>query len=184
MSDETVPNYSAMMQAVLDALRTSAGQASNAEINAAVVQALALPAAVVERLHKEGSALTEVGYRLQWTRTYLRQFGLIDSPRRGHWALTELGWKTETVDPAEVVRTVQGQMEAKSAAKDGQAPIFPDLVAEAPARPPATTVAAGVRSPTPLFPTYGNVRHFLHILDGVPAAAYLSMANAIMGSAR
>ena len=69
-----------MMPAVLNALRANDGQAFNAEINAAVVQALALPLAACARLHKEGAALTEVEYRLQWTRTYLRQFGLIDSP--------------------------------------------------------------------------------------------------------
>jgi restriction system protein len=37
----------------------------------------------------------------------------------------------------------------------------------------------GLRSPTPLFPTYSNARHFLRIFDGVAGDAYQSMASAI-----
>ena len=179
MSEATVPSYDAMMQPVIAALRANDGQASNAEICAFVIQTLALPPAAVDRLHTAGSPLTELAYRLQWTRTYLRQYGLIDSPRRGYWLLTEAGWQTETVDVGEIVRIVRGQMQTRAAAKDGQTPIFPELVAQPPAKLHAVTATPGLRSPTPLFPTYTNVRHFLHILEGSNAAAYLGMAGAI-----
>ena len=179
MSEATVPRYDALMQPVMDALHASNGQASNAEICAYVVQALALPAAAAEQAHKPGAALTELEYRLQWTRTYLRQYGLIDSARRGHWLLTELGWKTQAANPAEIVRTVRSQMQARAVEKGGQAPIFPDIAVEPPAAAHATAATPGPRSPTPLFPTYGNVRHFLRILSGVKGAAYLGMASAI-----
>ena len=179
MSEGTVPSYATLMQPVMDALHASNGQASNAEICAYVVQTLALPAAVAAQAHKPGAALTELEYRLQWTRTYLRQYGLIDSARRGHWLLTAMGWKTQAVNPAEIVHTVRGQMQARTADKVGQALIFPELVIEPPAASHATTATPGLRSPTPLFPTYGNARHFLRILGGVKGAAYLGMANAI-----
>ncbi len=48
-------------------------------------------------------------YRLAWTRTYLKQYGLIDNSERGVWSLTPLGRKTEAVDPEEVTRTVYQQ---------------------------------------------------------------------------
>lgn len=179
MSEATVPGYDALMQPVIDALHANAGQASNAEICAYVVQTLALPAAAAAQLHKPGAALTELEYRLQWTRTYLRQYGLIDSVRRGHWLLTEEGWKTQTVTSTEVVRAVRRQMQNRAVEKDGQAPIFPELVTETPATYRTPSDAPGLRSPTPLFPTYSNVRHFLRILGGVKGAAYLAMAGAI-----
>ncbi|MEI2776545.1 MAG: winged helix-turn-helix domain-containing protein [Tetrasphaera sp.] len=149
------------------------------EIAAYVAWTLLLPPTVTERQHKEGAALTELEYRLQWTRTYLRQSGLIDSTRRGHWLLTPAGWQTETVDPAEVVRAVRSQMRARAVEKGGQAPIFPGLAVEQAPRSQPVASAPGLRSPTPLLPTYTNARHFLRILDGVSAAAYLGMASAI-----
>ncbi len=98
MADETLLDYDDLMQPVIDTLRATGGQASNAELNAAIVAALGLPPALATQTHQPTSNLTELEYRLQWTRTYLRQFGLIDSPRRGVWALTKAGWQTGQVD--------------------------------------------------------------------------------------
>ena len=177
MAEQAVPTYDAMMQSVLDVLRAAGGQASNEQICAAVIDALDLPLSVSELPHKPGSSLTELQYRLQWTRTYLRQFGLIDSPRRSVWVLTEAGRQAEQVDPREVVRFVRGQMGARKAEENGQEPIFAQDGDAAAAGAPDAVPA--LRSPTPLFPTYSNVRRFLTILDGTTNAAYQAMAGAI-----
>ncbi|MBK8047293.1 MAG: winged helix-turn-helix domain-containing protein [Anaerolineales bacterium] len=63
-------------------------------------------------------------YNLQWTRTYLRRYGLIDSPRRAVWLLTAAGWQREAIDAHDIVRAVRGQMSAARLAREGQAPIF------------------------------------------------------------
>lgn len=178
MSDEKLPDYDDLMQPVLEALRNAGGQASNAELSAAIAAALTLPLALATQSHQPGSKLTELEYRLQWTRTYLRQFGLIDSPRRGVWALTEAGWQTHAVDRHEIVRFVRSQMAARQAQEDGQAPIFPEAVGASEPKAPASATP-GPRSPTPLLPTHAAVRQFLTLLDGVPHAAYQSMANTI-----
>jgi len=182
MSDEKLPTFADLMQPLMDALRSAGGQASNAELNVAIVAALALPPVLAEQLHKPGSSLTELEYRLQWARTYLHHFGLIDSPRRGVWAFTETGWQTHAVNRHEIVRFVRSRKNDRRTQEDGQTPIFPEkpeeiVVASEPK--PLATNAPGLRSPTPLFPTYAVVRQFLTLLDGVPAGTYQAMASAI-----
>lgn len=167
------------MQVVLDALRAKGGQATNAEITSYVAQALELPAEVVQRLHKPGRNLTRLEYNLQWTRTYLRMFGLIDSPRRGVWMLLPAGWQASSVDAREIVRTVRSQMEAERTERVGQAPIFEqDAASESPIIPIAEGTE-GPRSLTPRFPTYANTRALLRVLDGTRAGDYQAMANTI-----
>ena len=179
MPSLAMPSYDTLMQPTLDALRACGGQASNDDIVARVIQAQALQPEVAEHPHKDGLDLTELEYRLMWTRTYLRQFGLIDSPRRGVWTLTEAGWQATSINPGEIVRTVRSQMEAARQAKDGQAPFAIDEVGTPTPKTPTAAADGGLRSPTPLFPTYSNARHFLRIFDGVAGDAYQSMATAI-----
>ncbi|MFN8469195.1 MAG: Mrr restriction system protein [Caldilineaceae bacterium] len=179
MASQPFPSYDTLMQPTLDALRACGGQASNDDIAARVIEAQALPPEVAEHPHGDGGDLTELEYRLMWTRTYLRHVGLIDSPRRGVWALTEAGWQTTSINPSEIVRTVRSQLEAARHAKDGQAPFAIEEVAVSAPKAAGAPDGGGLRSPTPLFPTYSNVRHFLRIFDGVPSDAYQAMAAAI-----
>jgi restriction system protein len=174
-----VPSYDDLMQPTLDALRSCGGLASNGDIAARVIQSLELPAEVAGQPHKARADLTELEYRLMWTRTYLRRVGLIHSPRRGSWMLTETGWQTAMIDPREIVRTVRSQMDAERQTKDGQTPFDIEAVVEPTLQTPTSTSTAGPRSPTPLFPTYTNARHFLRIIDGIFADAYQTMASAI-----
>jgi restriction system protein len=54
--------------------------------------------------------MTEIEYRLMWTRTYLKKFGIIENSSRGIWALTPKGSTTEKVNEKEVVRVVRELM--------------------------------------------------------------------------
>jgi restriction system protein len=179
MPDAAPPTYDVMMKPTLDSIRARGGQASNDEIAADVVAAMELPVEVATLLHKDGSDVTEIEYRLMWTRTYLRHFGLIDTVRRGHWAFTDVGWQTTSIDPREIVRTVRSQLDAARQAKDGQAPFEIEEIASEASKSSAATSGSELRSPTPLFPTYKNARHFLRMIDGVRADVYQSMASAI-----
>ena len=178
-----------MMQPTLDALHALGRQGTTRLINAFVIQALELPPEIAQQPHKPGSSLTEVEYRLQWTRTYLRQFGLIDSPRRGYWALTDVGRETLQLDSHEISRTVRANAVTRRGLAEAEVEGSDDLDGESPESSPDTAVvpaighvavstASGLRSPTPLFPTYGNARHFLRIFDGV-AGELPAMASAI-----
>jgi restriction system protein len=55
----------------------------------------------------EKSSQTEVEYRLAWTRTYLKKYGLLENSSRGVWALTPKGRQTERVNPNQVKRYVR-----------------------------------------------------------------------------
>lgn len=46
----------------------------------------------------------ELDYRLAWTRSYLKKYGLLENSRRGIWALTTKGRQTEKVDPKAISR--------------------------------------------------------------------------------
>ncbi|MBW7882716.1 MAG: Mrr restriction system protein [Caldilineaceae bacterium] len=181
MASNALPTFDAMMQPALEALRAQGGQATNGEIYAYVIQALEVPAPAVQQPHRAGSSLTELEYRLQWTRTYLREYGLIENVRRGVWRLTEAGWQRTPIDRKEVVRVVRRRMAARRAQEKGQAPIFASAqLSRRERRPPASAQRDGLRSPTPFLPAYANARSFLHSLDGVPAASYHAMASAIL----
>jgi hypothetical protein len=180
-AEAAVPTYDELFTTALDALRAHAGQATNAQIASYVVAALGLPREVVQAQHQPGRSLTRLEYNLQWTRTYLRRYGLIDSPRRAVWMLTPAGWQVGVIDPHEIARTVRSQMSAARLARDGQTPIFggDDTGPELTATPIAASELAGPRSLTPNFPTYTNVRHFLRVMDGVTSSAYHDLSGAI-----
>jgi restriction system protein len=54
--------------------------------------------------------MTEIEYRLMWTRTYLKFYGAIENSTRGVWSLTEKGSTLEKVDEKDVVHVVREQM--------------------------------------------------------------------------
>lgn len=111
VNDVAVPTYDAMMNPLLQALRELGGSGTIEEINGRVIDIMDLSNQQIEILHnpdKGGS--TEIEYRLAWTRTYLKRYGLLENSSRGVWALNELGRQVEEVDSKEVVRVIRDQM--------------------------------------------------------------------------
>lgn len=53
--------------------------------------------------------MTQLEYRLTWSRSYLKKYGLIINSSRGVWALTPRGHENRLVDPRAVVRFVHEQ---------------------------------------------------------------------------
>ena len=90
-----MPTYDRLMNPVLQALRELGGSGSTDEIYQQVAKNLKLTESVLSVLHDpETSNMTEVQYRLAWSRTYLKKFGLLETPQRGLWSLAK---KAETV---------------------------------------------------------------------------------------
>jgi len=58
----------------------------------------------------EKGGMTEIEYRLMWTRTYLKIYGITENSSRGVWSLTEKGSSIEKIDEKDVVRVVREQM--------------------------------------------------------------------------
>ena len=102
---ESIPAYDTLLNPTLEAIRSFGGSASIAEITDRVIEILGLTSTVVQIPHGQGSR-TELEYRLAWSRTYLKKYGLIDNSERGVWSFTASGLTTPTVEPREVSRFV------------------------------------------------------------------------------
>lgn len=117
-----LPTYDRLMNPVLQALRELGGSGSTDEIYQRVAKNLKLAESVLSVLHDpETSNMTEVQYRLAWSRTYLKKFGLLETPQRGLWSLTKKAETVSAVDTKEVQRFVREldrkQRKAKPAAE-------------------------------------------------------------------
>jgi restriction system protein len=112
-----IPTYDSLMNPMLKALRLLGGSGSVEEINNRVVEIAEITDEQLEIPHNEKDARSEVEYRLAWTRTYLKEYGLLENSSRGVWALTREGGKTESVDSKEVVHVVREKMRLKGKEK-------------------------------------------------------------------
>lgn len=99
-----VPKYDKMMNPTLQALDQLGGSASITELEEAVAKIMKLSDEDVSQIHRGNR--TKFTYRLAWTRTYLKWYGLIENSSRGIWALTSQGSKIQSVDPKEVKQKV------------------------------------------------------------------------------
>lgn len=105
----SVPTHDQLLNPTLEALRKLGGSAFITELVEQVVEDLQLPQDAVEARHSGRNNMTQLEYRLTWSRSYLKKYGLITNPARGVWALTPEGHDVDTVDPRAVVRFVHEQ---------------------------------------------------------------------------
>ena len=111
-----LPQYHEMFNAVLQALRELGGSSSVSEMSDRVAQILVLSEEEVNVKYRGN--LTVLKHRLTWTRYYLKQYGLLESPNRSVWALTPKGHQTETVDSTKVRQFVQKLFQSAKAVRD------------------------------------------------------------------
>jgi restriction system protein len=111
MTKPDIPTFDAFMNPLLQALKELGGSGTIEEIDNRVIEITGLSDEQTEVLHQpeKGGGQTEVEYRLAWTRTYLKKYGLLENSSRGVWALTPKGRGTERVTPRTVRRFVQEQ---------------------------------------------------------------------------
>lgn len=105
-----LPTYETLMNPTIEALRNLGGSATIEELFNKVVEVAGINEEQLEEIHDpERGSQTEVEYRLAWTRTYLKKYGLLENSNRGVWALTQKGRQTERVNPKEVSRYFREQ---------------------------------------------------------------------------
>jgi restriction system protein len=107
MDVSIVPTYDEMMNPLIQALKSLGGSGTIEEIDDKVVDILNLSDEQLEVLHNPRYGQTEVSYRLAWTRTYLKKYGILENSSRGIWALTKKGQEVDFVDPQEIKRYVR-----------------------------------------------------------------------------
>jgi restriction system protein len=114
-----VPTHDQLLNPTLKALRSLGGSVSTTELLEQIIEDLQSSKVVIEQPHPGKSNQTELGYRLAWSRTYLKKYGLITNSARGVLALTSKGGDLKTVDPRVVVQVVREQShESSLAARD------------------------------------------------------------------
>ena len=87
-------------------MRDLGGSGSVEEIFERVLETLKLPEEILSVLHDpEAGNQTEIAYRLGWTRTYLKKFGVLTNSTRGIWSLASPD--LTAIDPKLVVKTVR-----------------------------------------------------------------------------
>lgn len=103
--------YDDLMNPVIQALKSLGGSGTIEEINDKTAEIAKIPSGQLEILHNpEKGGMTEIEYRLMWTRTYLKRYGVVENSTRGVWSLTEKGSGIERVDEKDVVRVVREHM--------------------------------------------------------------------------
>ncbi len=112
MTNKHIPTFDALMNPMIQSLKSLGGSGTIEEIYNKVVEIAGLNDEQLEVLHKGKGYQTEVEYRLAWARTWLRKYGVLENSARGVWALTVTGNKLDHVDEKEVLRVVRAQFKS------------------------------------------------------------------------
>ena len=83
-----LPKSVDLLQPLLRALKSGA-VLTNIQIRDEVAKELSLTSEQINQIHS--GSRTELEYRLAWARANAKSRKLIESPRREHWQITELG---------------------------------------------------------------------------------------------
>lgn len=104
-----LPYYDELIIPTLKALIALGGSGSVDEINQKVYEIAGIADNMLAIPHKPEHAdgRSEVDYRLSWSRTYLKKYGLIDNSSRGVWSLTKANLNPEDFSSSEIVQKVR-----------------------------------------------------------------------------
>ncbi len=101
----SIPTFDRLFNPLIKALHELGGSGTISEIEEKVSEILNFTEEEINEIHR--GSRTKLGYRLAWTRNYLKRYGLLENSAHGVWALTTKGRETTNVDKREVVRYVR-----------------------------------------------------------------------------
>ena len=103
-----MPTFDSMMNPLLKALNELGGSGTISEIDGKVIELLEIPEEIQNVPHDpDKSTKSEIEYRLAWTKTYLKKYGVLENSAKGVWAINSEKNKLIEIDPKEVVKTVR-----------------------------------------------------------------------------
>jgi restriction system protein len=108
-SNSILPSFDELIIPTVKALIKLGGSGSVEEINNYVYEIASISEGVLQIFHGESGTIKEVDYRLAWSRTYLKKFGLLENSSRGIWALLKADINVANLDNTEIVRYVREQ---------------------------------------------------------------------------
>jgi restriction system protein len=115
-----LPSFDELIIPTVKALVELGGSGSIEEINTKVYEIADIPDDILQIPHDEEGTTNEVDYRLAWSRTYLKKFGLLENSSRGIWALSKADINVDTLDYVEIVKTVRGNQNKQAQTQDEQ----------------------------------------------------------------
>lgn len=104
---DNLPTFDELIVPTIAALKKLGGSGTIEEINETVYGIASISEDTLKILHNENGLICEVDYRLAWSRTYLKKFGLIDNSSRGVWALNSSDIDISKIDTNLIVKTVR-----------------------------------------------------------------------------
>ncbi len=107
LTHQNLPSYDELIIPTVRALIALGGSGSIEEINAKVYEIARLPETLLQIPHSEEGSVSEIDYRLAWSRSYLKKFGLFENSSRGVWALSKANIDVDKLDYITIVRTVR-----------------------------------------------------------------------------
>lgn len=107
--NNNLPSFDELIVPTVKALIELGGSGTVEEINTKVYEIAKLPDDILQVPHGEEGTTNEVDYRLAWSRTYLKKFGLLENSARGIWALSKADIDVSKLDHIEIVRKVREQ---------------------------------------------------------------------------
>lgn len=105
--NQALPTFDELMKPVVLALVELGGSGTIEEINGKVIEISEIKDEILQIPHGADGARSEVEYRLAWTRTYLKKFGILTNSERGVWSLVKSDITPDDIDSVEIVRTVK-----------------------------------------------------------------------------
>lgn len=105
--NSNLPSIDELIVPTVKALIDLGGSGTVEEINTKVYEIANIPDNILQIPHGDVGTTIEVDYRLAWSRTYLKKFGLLENSSRGIWALSKADIDVTKLDHLEIVRTAR-----------------------------------------------------------------------------
>jgi len=104
-----LPTFDELLVPTVEAIIELGGSGTIEEINSKVYEIANLTDDILQIPHGDKGTTNEVDYRIAWSRTYLKKFGLLENSVRGIWALSKADVDILKLDSIEIVKTVREQ---------------------------------------------------------------------------
>lgn len=114
---ENIPSFEELLIPVIQALVSLGGSGTIEEINEKVYELENLSEEQLQIPHRDGDTRSRIDYRLAWSRTYLKKFGLLDNSARGVWTLTKSQVDIDKLNSQEIVRYVRNSKKEQKSKK-------------------------------------------------------------------
>lgn len=102
-----LPSFDELIIPTVKSLIELGGSGTVEEINSRVYEIANLPENILSIPHGNEGTMSEVDYRLAWSRTYLKKYGLLENSSRGIWALSKSNIDIKNLDHTVIVKKVR-----------------------------------------------------------------------------